>query len=258
VIRYAMILPLEMLQNVLMGIRPIARFAQRFHSTGLNANGEEVQRVYDFYTRFVHVEGKDILEIGPGHTLEVLERAVRAKAKSCTALDVIDYVPAARARAASVVYRIYDGKKIPSGSDTFDVVWSYTAFEHLRHPATTVAECFRVLRNGGRLIALIDLGDHSLYGRKEPDPLETFHCLRYSDWVWRMMKWNRSSYVNRLRKSDWTRLFKDAGFLSCHEESIVSEAIARALPGLRYLHKYSHNDAVTSVLTVCLEKPLDG
>jgi hypothetical protein len=40
------------------------------------------------------------------------------------------------------------------------------------------------------------------------------------------------------------------------QEATVSEDIARLLPQLTYLHKYSHDDAVTSVLTVCVEKPL--
>ena len=250
-----MTFPLEVLQNLLMGIRPVARFAQKFHSTGLNAKVEEIDRLYDFYTRLVPVEGLDVLEIGPGQTLDVLHRAARAKARSCTALDVIEYVPAIRARESLITYRIYDGKQMPFEANSFDVIWSYTAFEHLRYPAVTAAECFRVLRGGGKLIALIDLGDHSCYGRTDPDPLGTFDCLRYPEWVWNLMKWNRSSYVNRLRKSDWQRLFAGMGFFCRHEESRISEDVARALPSLTYLRKYAYDDAVTSVLTVCLEKP---
>jgi SAM-dependent methyltransferase len=249
-----MMLPLEVLQNMLMALPPIARLAQRFHSTGVNTDFEGVHSVYEFYTRFVPVEGKDVLEIGPGHTLEVLERATKAGAKSCTAVDVIEYVSAARAKEAAVDYHIYNGKKLPFEPARFDIVWSYTAFEHLRYPAMTVAECYRVLRDGGRLIAFIDLGDHSYYGGKEIDPLKLFDCLRYPQWLWNLMRWNRSSYVNRLRKSDWQELFKESGFVCRHEESRSNEAIVRALPALRYLHRYSHDDATTSVMTVCLEK----
>ena len=69
------------------------------------------------------------------------------------------------------------------------------------------------------------------------------------------MKWNRSSYVNRVRKSDWKRLFEEAGFVLSAEASSISQEIERALPTLPYLHKYGHDDAVTAVLTVWLEKP---
>jgi SAM-dependent methyltransferase len=250
-----MLLPLEILQNILMGFRPIAKMAQAYHSTGLDANPAAVQKVFEFYSRFVTVTGKDILEIGPGQTLEVLEQAILAGAKSCTAVDVVDYISIDRARQKHIEYAVYDGKKLPFEGRQFDVIWSYTAFEHLRYPAVTIEECFRVLRGGGTMVALIDLGDHSFYGTEKPQPLKLFHCLQYSERVWNLMKWNRSSYVNRLRKSDWKNLFKEAGFVVREEESRVSTAIAQALPSLTYLHRYSHDDAVTSALTLYVEKP---
>jgi hypothetical protein len=80
---------IEVLQNILMGFRPVAKFAQRYHSTGVNADPDQVRRVFDLYRRFAPVAGKDILEIGPGHTLEVLECA-RTEAK-LAAIDVVDY-----------------------------------------------------------------------------------------------------------------------------------------------------------------------
>lgn len=251
-----MAIPLEIIQNLLMGIRPLAKVAQSYHSTGLDADTQTARQVFELYSKFVGVEGKDVLEIGPGQTLEVLEHAIASGANSCAAVDVADYILPAHASLKGVRYVVYDGKRLPFESHRFDVIWSYTAFEHLRYPAVTVAECFRVLRNGGRLVSLIDLGDHSYYGLNESEPLKLFHCLRYPEWLWNLMRWNRSSYVNRLRKSDWMNLFKEAGFVFCHEESRISEEIAHALPALKYLHRYSYDDAVTNVLTVCLEKPL--
>jgi hypothetical protein len=105
------------------------------------------------------------------------------------------------------------------------------------------------------MVAHVDLGDHSYYGREAPSPLKLFDCLRYSERLWTLMRWNRSSYVNRLRKSEWKRLFEEAGFVLNAEACSVSQDIDRALPTLPYLHKYSHDDAVTAVLTVWLEKP---
>lgn len=251
-----MFLPFEILQNLLMGIRPIAKLAGRYHSTGLNADRAMARQVFELYCRFQSVAGKDILEIGPGHTLEVLEEALAASAKSCTAVDVAEYVSAEQAAQKRIAYRLYDGKQLPFDSQQFDCVWSYTAFEHLRYPAVTVAECVRVLRTGGSMVAFIDLGDHSYYYRREPlQLLKLFDCIRYPEWLWNLMKWNRSSYVNRLRKSEWKRLFQEAGLVLRAEESRVSHEIEKALPTLHYLHKYSHDDAVTNVLTVWLEKP---
>ena len=246
---------LDVLKNFLMGLRPLARLAQRYHSTGLNADPDMVSRVFNLYTRFASMAGKDILEIGPGHTLEVLERAKAAGAKSCTAIDVIDYLSRENAKGRQVDYVVYDGRKIPLVSESIDLICSYTALEHVRYPSMTIQECFRILRPGGKLVSAIDLGDHSSYGEKIAYPDRLFHCLQYPEWLWNLMRWNRSSYVNRLRQSDWMRLFAEAGFVVRVREGTVSDHTVRLLPQLRYLHKYQQDDAVTCVLTVCMEKP---
>jgi SAM-dependent methyltransferase len=239
-----------------MGLRPVAKFAQRYHSTGINADPEMVLRVFGLYSRFVSVRGKDILEIGPGQTLEVLDRARAEGARSCAAIDVVDYRSPGQANRQTIACVVYGGREVPFESERFDVIWSYTVFEHLRYPTLTVQECFRILRPGGCLVALIDLGDHAFYGRAAAGSDKLFDCLRYPEWLWNLMRWNRSSYVNRLRRSDWLRLFAQTGFVLRAQEATVSEDIARVLPQLKYLHKYSYDDAVTSILTVCVEKPL--
>lgn len=245
----------DVLQNLLMGLRPLARLAQRFHSTGLNADPEMVGRVFNLYSRFVSMSGKDILEIGPGQTLEVLERAMAAGARSCTAIDVLNYLSCEEANRRQITYVVYDGREMPLATESLDLICSYTALEHVRYPSMTVQECFRVLRPGGKLVSVIDLGDHSYYGKHKPYPERVFDCLRYPEWLWNLMRWNRSSYVNRLRQSDWIRLFTEAGFVMWAQEATVSDDTARLLSQLRYLHKYQHDDAVTCVLTVCTEKP---
>lgn len=247
--------PFEILQNLLMGIPTIARLAERRHRTGLNADRAKAREVLELYCRFHPVAEKDILEIGPGHTLEVLEEAFASGAKSCTAVDVMKYLTVERAAQKGIDYRLYDGKLLPFASRQFDCIWSHTVFEHLRYPEITVPECFRLLRPGGSLVAHIDLGDHTYYGSQPPPAFHVFHCLRYPTWLWRLMRWNRSSYVNRLRKSEWKRLFEAAGFVVRAEASSANREIDRALPALPYLRKYSHDDAVTQVLTVWLEKP---
>ena len=250
-----MFVAVDVLQNILMGLRPLARLARRHHSTGLNADPGMVGRVFDLYSRFVPMSGKDILEIGPGQTLEVLERAQAAGARSCTAIDVLDYLSHEQARVKQITYVVYDGREMPLETGSVDLICSYTALEHVRYPSMTVQECFRILRPGGMLVSVIDLGDHSFYGKNKAYLDRVFHCLRYPEWLWNLMRWNRSSYVNRLRQSDWIRLFAEAGFVMRAHESTVSDHTVRLLSQLRYLHKYQYDDAVTCVLTVCTEKP---
>lgn len=247
-----MFIPKEILQNWLMGFDWVAKVARRYHSTGINADRAGARKVFEFYTRFAPVEGKDILEIGPGQTLEVLEEALAHGARSCASADVAQYVSEERVRTSRITYRVYQGKELPYDSEQFDLVWSYNTFEHLRYPTITVPECRRVLRQGGMFVAQIDLGDHSSYGSGDPSRL--FDCLRYPQWSWNLMRWNRSSYVNRLRKSEWLQLLQQAGFHMRHCEGVESEEIAGALPRLSYLHAYSREDAVTSCLILCGEK----
>lgn len=244
----------EIGQNLLMGVTPLARMAQRFHSTGLNGDLQEACRVFDFYRAFASVDGRDILEIGPGQTLEVLERARKAGARSCTALDVVAYFTAGQAAGRGLDYVVYEGKAIPLPSERYDLIWSHNAFEHLRYPALVVRECARLLRPGGRLIAQIDLADHAVY--LSGDRRRLFDCLRYPPWLWNLMKWNRSSYVNRLRKSEWQAILKEAGLAIRDCRGVESPDIERVLPELPYLHRFSREDALTAVLVVCAEKPI--
>jgi SAM-dependent methyltransferase len=244
----------EVTQNLLMGIAPLAGVAQRFHSTGLNGDLQEAGRVFDFYRAFASVEGRDILEIGPGQTLELLEQARQAGARTCTALDVVAYFTSDQAAGRGLDYVLYEGREIPLPSARYDLIWSHNAFEHLRYPAQVVRECARLLRPGGRLIAQIDLADHAVY--PSGDRRRLFDCLRYPSWLWNLMKWNRSSYVNRLRKSEWRAILSEAGLAIRDWRGVESPDIERILPDLPYLHRYSREDALTAVLIVCAEKPI--
>jgi SAM-dependent methyltransferase len=244
----------EIAQNLLMRIAPLAWLARRFHSTGLNGDLQEASRVYDLYRSFASVEGRDILEIGPGQTLEVLEQARKAGARSCTALDVVAYFTSDQAAGRGLDYVLYEGRAIPLPSEQYDLIWSHNAFEHLHHPALVVHECVRLLRPGGLLIAQIDLADHAIY--PSGDRRRLFDCLRYPPWLWNLMKWNRSSYINRLRKSEWRAILSGAGLAIREWHGVECPDIERILPELPYLHRYSREDALTAVLVVCAEKPI--
>ncbi len=143
-----MFIPKEIIQNWLMGFGWVAKAARRYHSTGINADPVEARKVFDLYVRFAPVAGKDVLEIGPGQTLEVLDYALAEGARSCAATDVADYLSYERVRRSGIAYRVCQGKTLPFDSEQFDLIWSYTVFAHLRFPDITVGECFRVLRKG--------------------------------------------------------------------------------------------------------------
>lgn len=197
------------LQNLLLGIRPVRRLLhRRLGSTGMNGDPNAAQERLDSYLRHLSIAGKSVLELGPGHTPGVLLLARGQGAARCVGLDVEHLVEPKGVRERGVELDLYDGGRMPYADATFDVVWSSDVLEHVRDPARTLKECARVLRPGGMFAAVIDLRDHYFLDREE----HWLRCLGYSDTVWRAISSNRSSFVNRLRASQWISLLEEAGF----------------------------------------------
>ena len=65
----------------------------------------------------------------------------------------------------------------------------------------------------------IDYSDH--YARSDGS-LSRFNFLKYDDAQWRPFNSGRQ-YVNRLRHSDYVRMFREAGFTILEESSVPGE-----------------------------------
>ena len=241
------------LQNAAMGVPAVRNLAARFHSTGMNGDTAAAARMLAFYSAYVDVNGKDVLELGPGQTAEVLVHARRAGARSCVGLDIQDYGLSDAPREPGVEVRLYDGRRLPLSAASVDIVWSSDVLEHVRYPDAVVSEVARVLRPGGIAISRIDLRDH-YYLDREP---KWFECLKYSEPMWRAISWNRASFVNRLRASDWRRLFVEHGLATRAESTKQSEVLARLHAGRdvsRRVRAMSAEDASTYLIDLVVEK----
>ncbi len=181
-----------------------------------------------------------MLEIGPGRSLETLRTAIAEGAASCAAADVAPEIDKAEAAAAGVDYRIYPGEGLPFDDASFDLVISHDVFEHLRAPETTIAEVHRVLAPGGEVVCTIDLRDHFFCSTERL----WNDCLKYSERTWWLMNSNRGTWINRLRKSDWVRIFENAGFEKTEFRFHESETLA-AQPRARRVREMSRDDFVT-------------
>lgn len=242
----------EIIKNQLIKIPFVRKRAQESHSTGLNEKETEINKVILFYKKYVDFTGKKVLELGPGQTYQVAEEIAKLGA-DITIVDIDRYLDEKILKSKNIEYVIYDGSVLPFSDDSFDLVISYTVYEHIRFPKTTVSDTYRVLKKGGELVHCIDLGDHFSYGVNE-DLL--FNCLQYSEAVWNAMTWNRSSYVNRLRKSDWIKLHEGAGFKIKSVDTIDSEHIRSLYKEgkLAYLDKYFDEDKFCTTINIACIK----
>lgn len=251
-----MFIPAEIIKNQLIRVPFVKNQAKKQHSTGLNQNMDEVEMVVKYYLdRLPSFDNTQVLEIGPGHTYQVAQLISERNNAKVTMVDVERYIEDEQLNGMNVDLIMYDGKTIPMESESMDHVISYTVYEHLRFPKTTVEETFRLLKPGGHAAHNIDLRDHYSFGKNEDD---LFNCLRYSETVWNWMAWNRGAYVNRVRYSQWIELHEQAGFEILRTDKKESEHIRKLYNEgkLQYLSEVPEGDRFATEIDIVVRKPL--
>jgi SAM-dependent methyltransferase len=247
----------EILKNFLIQFPVVQKISSLVnHTTGLNGQSKEaLLSTFNDYNSVTDVKGKSILELGPGHTYQLMELALQQGAKSAVIADIIKYLDDETIAKTGIQYIVYDGSIIPLKDQTLDLIWSHTVYEHLRYPKITIEETFRLLKPGGIALHHIDLRDHLVLDENNPD---TFNNLQYSQKLFKKMTWNRSIYVNRLRISEWIKLHEEAGFNVDVLQTWKSPAVQEKyrLKQIDYLQKYSEDDAITSQIFIKVTKPL--
>jgi 2-polyprenyl-3-methyl-5-hydroxy-6-metoxy-1,4-benzoquinol methylase len=120
----------------------------------------------DFWDRIEHVvgmdviDGKDVVDVGCGWGGKMLFWAERGSPRSVTGFDIPGVfdpeVPAALARERGFDNLSFDvglAEDIPYGDESFDVAIMDDVMEHVKSPEKAIAECYRILRPGGTMIA---------------------------------------------------------------------------------------------------------
>jgi len=103
-------------------------------------------------------------------------------------------------------YRLGDAARIPLEDSSVDFLFSNAVLEHVRHVELAVQEFARVTKEAGLNVHEVDLRDH--FFSKKP-----LRLLSYSDWLWDFMTCNRPAYSNRLRFSDYCKMFESNKFV---------------------------------------------
>jgi ubiquinone/menaquinone biosynthesis C-methylase UbiE len=245
------------------------------------------------------LEGKDILDVGPGQQLKHMKVLSVKNRVSGIDMDIVpqgfnvgDYLSMLRynpvmrtmktaarqalgfdanfekelARRLSVkrferlpVYRM-DATKMTFSNASFDVVVSWSAFEHIDNPGAALAEVARVLRPGGVAYLAIHLYmSHS--GSHDPSTYSNDGSAAPPYWphlrpgIRETMQSN--CYVNKVRLDEWLKLFEKtmpgAKFVHERQEDLVPHLAELKAKG--ELTEYSDDELLTVGLIGMWRKP---
>ncbi len=211
-------------------------------------------------TRYgVSLEGRDVLELGPGSDLGVGYCVLAHGAKSYTGFDVNPlgtttppelYERLRQRLDASgtswpttqpqyVVRRDFDLRHAFK-PDSFDIVFSQFAFEHFDEPLETIRQLPGVIRPGGVVIAQIDLKTHSRWIR-DKDPLNIY---RYPDWLYGMFHF--SGQPNRVRPGKYRHVLSEDGWIG------VQTFYGSRVEPIRYAKRFRNPENEMEYLTVTI------
>jgi SAM-dependent methyltransferase len=157
-----------------------------------------------------------------------------------------------------------DASKMTFANNTFDVVYSFSVFEHLPDPEAVLREAVRVLRPGGVLFVSTHIytaegGCHDLrIFAGDRDGIPYWAQLRPAE----KSKVVESCYMNEWRLEKWKALFKEqcpgVAFTMGPHEGAYGEFLTKELGRLRVdgeLAEYTDEELLTVNLQACWTKP---
>src|SRR4030042_3578483 len=123
---------------------------------------DEIRFPWDNYFGFSLsplLEGETVLDLGcftGGRSVAWFERY---RLRQISGVDIKEvYIEAAKQfgnlHNASTDFRVGYGESLPYEDETFDAILTFDVFEHVKDIQRTLSECYRVLKAGGRLLAV--------------------------------------------------------------------------------------------------------
>jgi hypothetical protein len=198
------------------------------------------RRVVEDYARHVGGTPSSVLEIGAGRDLAVplalrrlgVAKVIASDVNRLARLDLIQHA-ARRILTGDVTLESWDQLErfgvcyraphdVTDTDQKVDCSCSNEVLEHI--PPDQLVRLLAGLRavTIGITTHSIDYSDH--YARSD-SRLSRFNFLKYDDAQWRPFN-SSLQYVNRLRHSDYVRLFREAGFAILEESSVPGEPSA--------------------------------
>ncbi len=218
--------------------------ASRAHCADIvNTWQREIRR----YTGCEKWESANVLELGPGATLNTGVLLMKDGASTYTAVDVFRLVrgevPAGIDYVTDPSFRIDE----VTGGRRFDLFVSSAAFEHFDDIFDTIERCSRVANSAATFCVVVDMQTHSRWIR-DVDPNNIY---RYSDWIYRLFQVKGTP--NRKRPSDYVRALSTHGWADIQIVPLITTPQGYAERTLTYMHgPFSVPDAQMEMLFVAV------
>ena len=114
------------------------------------------------------------------------------------------------------------------GENSIDCHFSITVLEHI--PLSTIRDIFqeakRIVKPSGSAIHFMDMSDHFQH---QDHSISKINFFRFSEAEWQRIAGNEFAYCNRLRASDYLRLFDELGYTIERQEAVVDQDAMMAL-----------------------------
>jgi SAM-dependent methyltransferase len=138
----------------------------------------------------------------------------------------------------------YDATNTNFSNDYFDLHFSNNVFEHINTKILNriILEGRRILSPNGIAIHKIDESDHFAH---TDNRISLINFLRFNEISWNFISGNQYSYCNRLRESDYIKLFQKNDFTVCKKISVIDEKSEIAkLNGFKVHKKFNGYDTL--------------
>jgi SAM-dependent methyltransferase len=195
-----------------VGLALLALGARRYTAVDANELAGATPRV--FYERLLdHLAGDAVpgAPESPPNAANATRAATRAEL-----LALLDHASgAAGGRLRYVCRRDFD--LTAAGPKPFDLVVSHAAFEHFDDLPRTFGQLRDIVREGGLLVAQVDLMTHTRWIR-ERDPLNIY---RFGDSLYGRLRFGGAP--NRVRPHEYERMLREAGWKdarACADETL--------------------------------------
>lgn len=133
-----------------------------------------------------------------------------------------------------------DARATGMPDSSFDIVFSNTTLEHIpcKQIPGILSETRRLLVHGGVSLNLIDCSDH--FSHSDPN-LSRINFLRYTEQEWQRYN-TKFLYQNRLRASQYRRLFENTGFDILFWQQSISPRLLQTPPDFALAHPFRDLD----------------